>query len=128
MIVRRVLYEEVKNIVKASIKEGNIYNKNVILIGLENDGVIESIAGMIIKGSSMTFKCAYTLPQYRHKGNLTLLTKYRLEIAKDLGIKKIYAFVTPLSYNVHIKNGALPVKRYLNGIVKIVYNENTTSK
>jgi GNAT superfamily N-acetyltransferase len=82
------------------------------LYALYVDGVAVSIAAIQYKKDRAILKFEYTPEEYQKKGFHTKLLKYRIELCKSKGIKKIEANCLKPSLNNHLKLGAKIIKQY----------------
>lgn len=102
-------------------KDGVLFSDKVYYYGLFADEQQVGIYGIRRRGKSGILKCDYTYPNFRRKGNLYKATVMRLSMLNFEGCKTVTANCTPKALGVHRRLGAKIVKRYKNGIVKVIY-------
>ena len=114
--------KDLGSIKDVAIKDGLLFSKTTPhLVGLYLNEEIIAFAGFKVGKTKAVLKNLFVLKEYRGKGLARQLTEFRISVLKSIGVKKIEANLTKASLNLHLKNGAKVVKRYKNGITKIVY-------
>lgn len=93
-------------------KDGLIFNKSTKLYAARHGGAIVGFAGVMTYKKKAIFKNSYVVPEYRRRGIWKLLFKYRVDVIRQKGIKKIEATCTSMSIEAYLKMGARVIKQY----------------
>jgi GNAT superfamily N-acetyltransferase len=120
MNIRELAYSEVEPYGEAVKAEGaGTINPNYVYYGLFEDDTLVSFGAMICKGSNVKLMNGFTLPEYRGRGYHEALNAFRIEKAKELGMKKITGSCTPMSLHVKLRQGFREISKTSAGYTRV---------
>ena len=107
--------------IDAAKKEGVLFGEEMNYYGIYRNGKLAGFCGIKRYGISAVLKCDYVFPENRRQGILKAMIDFRTNKIRNKGIIRVTANCTPLALNVYLRSGAVIIKKFKNGCVKVGY-------
>jgi len=120
MEIRQVEFREIEPYAAAVKAEGaGTLSRTCLYYGIEVDGKLASFSGLKMKGKKAVMTNSYTLPEFRGRGLHTVLLRYRIDKAREIGAERIVGSCTPASLGIKLKEGFVEARKTPSGYTKV---------